>query len=383
MRVALVHDYLNQMGGAENVLLTLHEIFPGAPIYTSFYRPEDMPPAFRDLDIRTTILQRFGPFTRYPRHQRLLPFYPVAFEDLDLRQYDIVISNSSAWCKGVITREDSRHICYCLSPMRFAWNTHEYLAGERIGWVARKLLPPLLTRTRTWDVASSARVDDFVAISRAVASRIRKFYRREAAVLFPPVDTTQFAPMRDVEDYFLVVSRLVPYKRVDLAIQAFNRLGLPLRIIGEGRDRTRLESMAQPNIRFLGYVSDEERRRHFARCQALIFPGEEDFGLVPVETQASGRPVIAYAAGGALDTVLDGKTGVFFTERTVEALCAAVERFRAVTFNSDDIVNHAATFDTAVFKEKLAAFVASTANPAEGSRGMDAAESQGNPPNLL
>ena len=363
MRVALVHDYLNQMGGAENVLLTLHEVFPDAPIYTSFYRPEDMPPAFRELDIRTTFLQRLGPLTRYPRHQRLLPLYPVAFEHLDLRQFDVVLSNSSAWCKGVITREDARHICYCLSPMRFAWNTHEYLAGEQIGWLARKFLPPLLTRTRLWDVTSSSRVDEFIAISRAVKSRIRKFYRRDATILFPPVDTTQFAPTRDVEDYFLVVSRLVPYKRVDLAIQAFNRLGLPLRVIGEGRDRARLESMAQPNVQFLGYVNDGERRRHFARYQALIFPGEEDFGLVPVETQASGRPVIAYAAGGALDTVEDGKTGVFFAERTVDALCAAVERFTGITFYTGAIVAHAAAFDTTIFKEKLAARVADVPAP--------------------
>ena len=361
MRIAILHDYLNQMGGAENVLLTLHELFPDAPIYTSFYRPEAMPAAFSECDIRTTFLQKLGFLTRYPRHQKLLPLYPVAFEHLDLRAYDIVISNSSAWCKGVITREDAWHLCYCLSPMRFAWNTHEYLAGEQVGWLARRMLPPLLTWIRAWDVAASARVDDFVAISRAVATRIHKIYKRDAAIIYPPVDTTQFAPADDIDDYFLVVSRLVPYKRVDLVIQAFNRLKLPLRIIGEGRDRARLEAMAAPNVQFLGYVNDNERRRHFARCRALIFPGEEDFGLVPVETQASGRPVIAYAAGGALDTIIDGETGLFFTEQTAAALCAAVEQYKSVEFNVDRIVAHAATFDTGVFKEKLAGLVAAAA----------------------
>ncbi len=361
MRIAILHDYLNQMGGAERVLLTLHELFPDAPVYTSFYRPEAMPAAFRELDIRTTFLQKFGPFTRYPRHQRLLPLYPVAFERLDLRAYDIVISNSSAWCKGVITREDTWHLCYCLSPMRFAWNTHEYLAGEQVGWLARKLLPATLTWLRAWDVTASARVDEFVAISRVVAARIRKLYRRDSTILFPPVDTTGFAPADQVDEYFLVVSRLVPYKRVDLVIQAFNRLGLPLRIIGEGRDRARLEAMAQPNVRFLGYVEDAERRRHLAQCRALIFPGEEDFGLVPVEAQASGRPVIAYAAGGALDTVVDGETGLFFSEQTPDALCEAVTRLGTLTFSTERITAHAATFDTAVFKDRMRALVAASA----------------------
>ena len=357
MRIAILHDYLNQMGGAENVLHTLHEIFPQAPIYTSFYRPEAMPAAFREFDIRTTFLQKFGPFTRYPRHQKLLPLYPVAFEHLDLREFDVVLSNSSAWCKGVITREDAWHICYCLSPMRFAWNTHEYLAGEQVGWLSQKILPPMLTWIRAWDVTNSARVDDFVAISRAVAARIRKLYKRESTILYPPVDTTQFSASNKIDDYFLVVSRLVPYKRVDLVVQAFNRLRLPLRIIGDGRDRARLEAMAQPNVQFLGYVSNEERRRQFSQCQALIFPGEEDFGLVPVETQASGRPVIAYAAGGALDTVVDGKTGLFFLEQKVEAICEAIERFNAMAFSAEQIAAHAATFDTRIFKEKLASLV--------------------------
>lgn len=357
MRIAIIHDYLNQMGGAENVLLTLHDIFPEAPIYTSFYRSEAMPTAFRSLDIRTTFLQKLGPLTRYPRHQMLLPLYPAAFERLDLQEFDVVLSNSSAWCKGVITREDARHICYCLSPMRFAWNTKEYLAGEQIGWLPRKVLPTVLARMRAWDVATNTRVDDFVAISRAIAARIKNYYNREASIIFPPVDTSLFAPSDQVEDYFLIVSRLVPYKRVDLAIQAFNRLGLPLRIIGDGRDRARLEAMAKPNVRFLGYVADETRRRHLSRCKALVFPGEEDFGLVPVEVQASGRPVIAYAAGGALDTVVEGATGLFFSEQRVDALCETIERFAATSFCSQRIIEHAAAFDTSVFKQKLTTLV--------------------------
>lgn len=376
MRIAIAHDYLNQMGGAENVLLTLHEIFPEAPIYTSFYRPDAMSAAFRPLDIRTTFLQKLGPLTRYPRHQMLLPLYPLAFERLDLREYDVVISNSSAWCKGVITREDARHICYCLSPMRFAWNTREYLAGEQIGWLPRKALPTVLTRIRAWDVATNARVDDFVAISRAIAARIKTYYNREASILFPPVDTSLFAPSDHVDDYFLIVSRLVPYKRVDLAIQAFNRLGLPLRIIGEGRDRARLEAMAEPNVQFLGYVDDEIRRRHLSQCRALVFPGEEDFGLVPVETQASGRPVIAYAAGGALDTVVAGETGLFFSEQRVEALCEAIERFATMTFCTERITEHAAAFDTNVFKKRMTTLIDAAATRPRLPKGP------GSPPSL-
>lgn len=366
MRIAILHDYLNQMGGAEYVLLTLHDLFPEAPIYTSFYRPEAMPAAFRDCDIRTTFLQKFGPLTRYPHHQKLLPLYPAAFEQLDLREFDIVLSNCSAWCKGVKTRDDAWHICYCLSPMRFAWNTQEYLAGERIGWLSRRVLPPVLSRIRAWDVANSTRVDEFVAISRAIAARIQNTYQRDSAIIYPPVETDQFAPSCEIDDYFLVVSRLVPYKRVDLVIQAFNRLGLPLRIIGDGRDRARLESMADSNVQFLGYVNDDERRRHFARCQALVFPGEEDFGLVPVETQASGRPVIAYAAGGALDTVLAGETGIFFSEQTVDALCAAVAQLKNSELSSERITAHAAKFDTRVFKEHIAALVHAAASRSSG-----------------
>lgn len=362
MRIALVHDYLNQMGGAENVLLTLHEIFPQAPIYTSFYRPEAMPAAFRSLDIRTTFLQKLGPLTRYPRHQMLLPLYPAAFERLDLREYDVVLSNSSAWCKGVITREDARHICYCLSPMRFAWNTREYLAGEQIGWLPRQVLPAVLTRIREWDVATNTRVDDFIAISRAIAARIKSYYNRESSIIFPPVETSLFTPSDHIGDYFLIVSRLVPYKRVDLAIQAFNQLGLPLRIIGDGRDRARLESMAEPNVEFLGYVDDETRRRHLSQCRALVFPGEEDFGLVPVEAQASGRPVIAFAGGGALDTVVDHETGLFFSEQRLESLCEAIDRFATMNFSTERIIEHASAFDTKVFKERVVSLVESAAS---------------------
>ena len=371
MRIALVHDYLNQMGGAENVLLVLHELFPQAPIYTSFYRPEAMPAAFRSLDIRTTFLQNLGPLTRYPRHQWLLPLYPAAFERLDLREYDVVLSNSSAWCKGVITREDARHVCYCLSPMRFAWNTREYLAGEQIGWLPRKVLPGVLAKIRAWDVATNVRVDDFIAISRAIAARIKSYYNRDASIIFPPVETSLFTPSDHVSDYFLIVSRLVPYKRVDLAVQAFNQLGLPLRIIGDGRDRARLESLAEPNVRFLGYVDDETRRRHLSQCRALIFPGEEDFGLVPVEAQASGRPVIAFAAGGALDTVVANETGLFFSEQSVKSLCDAVERFATIEFSAERIAQHAAAFDTRVFKERIVSLIDSAASLPRVPNGPD------------
>ncbi len=307
MRVALVHDYLNQMGGAEKVLLSLHELFPQAPIYTSMYEPKSVDRRFRSMDIRTTFMQRV-PFVKR-RHQPFLPLYPFAFERLDLRPYDLVISDSSAFAKGVITRPDALHVCYCHTPMRWAWNYEEYVERERLGATARLLLPPFITWLRQWDYATAARVDYFVANSPTVAARIAKYYRREAVFIPPPVDTSHFYEAPQHEDYFLIVSRLVPYKRIDLAVKAFTMLGLPLRIVGEGRDERRLRRLAGKNIRFLGHLSDDEMRSQMARCRALVFPGEEDFGITPVEAQASGRPVIAYGAGGALATVVEGSTG--------------------------------------------------------------------------
>ena len=357
MRIALVHDYLNQMGGAERVLLALHELFPEAPIYTSIYAPDRVDSRFRGLDIRTSFMQRLPLVKKH--HQPFLPLFPFAFEQLDLRAYDLVISDSSAFAKGVVTAPNALHICYCHTPMRWAWNYFDYVERERLGPLARAALAPTIALLRQWDYATAARVDYFVANSPNVAQRIAKYYRRDSVYIPPPVDASQFEIAPSHDEYFLVVSRLVPYKRVDLAVLAFNQLRLPLRIIGSGRDARRLRRLAGPTIQFLGRQSDQEVRRQLARCRALIFPGEEDFGLTPLEAQASGRPVIAYGAGGALASIVPGRTGIFFQSPTSTSLALAVEAFRDDDFDPEAIRQHALTFDTAQFSQRFLRLVES------------------------
>jgi len=353
--VALVHDYLNQNGGAERVLLVLSRLFPDAPIFTSIYDRARMGPDFQQLDIRTSFMQRLPGVARH--HQAYLLCYPLAFERVDLRGYDLVISSSSAWAKAVVPPPGVPHLCYCHAPMRFAWNLRDYLRGERVGPLARLSLPLVMAALRRWDVSTARRVTQFIANSRAVAERIRRCYGREALVIHPPVDTGRFAIAPAVEDWYLVVQRLVPYKRLDLVIDAFNQLRLPLRIVGAGRARADLERRAGPTITFAGRLSDAELAHAFARCRAYIVPGEEDFAIAPVEAQAAGRPVIAYAAGGVLDTVVEGRTGVFFREQTPAALVAAVRQFEAMRFDPAAIRAHAQTFDTAVFERRIGALV--------------------------
>ncbi len=357
-RIALVHDWLNQHGGAERVLEVLHDLFPDAPVYTSFYEPSRLPDFYHDWDMRTTWMQHLPLATRY--HQPFLPLYPFAFAKLDLSGYDLILSNSSGFCHGVPTPDGAVHLNYCLTPPRFLWSSETYLAREWAGSLLRLPLEPLLAALRRWDVASVRRVDAFAGISTAVVERIRRCYGREAALIHPPVDTEAFAsvPEREVEDYYLIVGRLVPYRRIDLAIEACNRLRLPLLIVGEGRARAALERRAGPTVRFVGRQPVEEVARLMARCRAFIFPGEEDFGIAPVEAQAAGRPVVAYAAGGSLETVVDGETGVLFRDPTVESLIAAIERSRGIAFDPRRLRQHARQFDVAVFRERISAFVA-------------------------
>ncbi|HZT98725.1 MAG TPA: glycosyltransferase [Ktedonobacteraceae bacterium] len=357
MRVALVHDYLNQMGGAERVVMAFHEIFPDAPIYTSIYDPERVDPVFRTMDIRTTFMQKLPLVTKY--HQPYLPFYPFAMESLDLRGYDLVLSSSSAFGKGVITRPETLHICYCHTPMRWCWNYDEYVEREQLGKMARSILPILITGLRTWDQTSSMRVDYFIANSPVVADRIQKYYRREAVVIPPPVEAERFPfdPTLQPENYFLIVSRLIPYKRIDLAIEACNRLQLPLVIIGSGRDLDRLKTFAGPTIRFTGRLSDEEVIYYYTHCRALLFPGEEDFGITPLEAQAAGRPVIAYRAGGALASVVDGITGAFFQQQTVDSLATVLASFDGRMYNPHVIRNHALEFDKPRFSRRILQFI--------------------------
>ncbi len=362
MKVALVHDYLNQMGGAERVVLAFHEIFPDAPIYTSIYDPKRVDAAFQHMDVRTSFMQKLPLVTKH--HQPYLPFYPFAMERLDLRGYDLVLSSSSAFGKGVLTGPETMHICYCHTPMRWCWNYDEYVEREHLGRLARGVLPFLITGLRVWDQTSSMRVDHFIANSPVVAQRIRKYYRRDAAYIPPPVDASRFPfqPGVEIGDYFLILSRLVPYKRIDLAIEACNRLQLPLVIIGGGRDLERLQHLAGPTIHFMGRLPDEEVIRYFMHCRAFLFPGEEDFGITPLEAQACGRPVIAYGAAGALASVVEGVTGAFFREQTVDSLVEVLAAFNEKTFDPSVIRSHALEFDTPRFSRRILHFIETKMN---------------------
>lgn len=356
MKIALVHDYLNQYGGAERVLDAIHDVYPSAPVYVSIYAPDMVPGHYREWDIRTSFMQRLPGVAK--RHQLYLPVFPFAVESYDLSGYDVVLSSSSAFAKGIITDIDTTHICYCHNPMRFAWNYHDYIKGERVGRKVQAVLPLVLNYVRLWDEVSARRVDAYIANSRMVARRIQKRYGRTATVINPPVDTAHYRPDPDSRgDYFLIVSRLIPYKRVDLAIEAFNRLGLPLKVVGAGRQEAELRGMAKGNVQFLGKMQDAELKQLYAGCKAFIFPGMEDFGITPLEAQASGRPVIAYGAGGALETVVPGVTGEFFKEQTAASLAEVVSRFNASDYDPAAIRRHAETFDKEVFKRRIAEFV--------------------------
>jgi glycosyltransferase involved in cell wall biosynthesis len=353
-RVALVHDYLNQYGGAERVLEALHDLFPDAPVYTSLYDPSAMPASYRSWDIRTSWMQQLPAWRKHFRKYFLL--YPSAFESFDLGAYDLLISSSSAYAKGVIPRPGATHICYCHTPMRFGWRTGDYVEREGIGGSAGGALALLLTWLRTWDVVSSNRVDAFIANSREVAGRIERYYNRAAEVIPPPVDLPPYEPIVP-EDFYLTGGRLVPYKRIDLVVRAFTALKLPLVVFGSGRDRTELETIAGPNVRFVGRVDDAELQQLYRRCRAYITAGDEDAGIQPVEAMAAGRPVIAFASGGVRETVIEGETGCFFTDQTPADLAVAVARSRTVQWNAHAIREHAEQFGRERFKARVIEFI--------------------------
>jgi glycosyltransferase involved in cell wall biosynthesis len=338
------------------VLVSLHELFPRATVYTSIYQPEHMPDVIRRMRIQASFMQRLPGILSH--HRWYFPLYPLAFQSFDLREYDLVITNTQGFANGVRVEGGPKTICYCLTPMRWAWNTDAYVAREGAKGPVRAAMEPAMAAMRTWDRHAAGHMQHFIGISRAVAERIRRAYGREAAVIYPPVEARQHRISNDVEDYFLVVSRLAPYKRIDLAVQACTRLALPLVVIGAGRDLPRLQAMAGPTIKFLGFVRDDEVvRLHLARCRAFLFPGEEDFGITPLEAQASGRPAIAYAAGGALDTIAPGQTGELFAEQTVDALAEVLARFDVARYDPQRIREHALRFDSSVFKQRMNEFV--------------------------
>lgn len=355
MKLALVHDWLNQVGGAEDVLDTLVKLYPTSPLYTSIYAPQLMPAHYQQWDIRTLWLDQMPAIHNH--HQPYLPLYPLAWGGLDLSDYDVVLSNKSGFCHGLQHDAETLHICYCLAPTRYIWQLDAYIAREGLGTVAQMALRPLAAALRRWDYAAAQRVNHFIAISTEIQARIKTYYDRESVIIYPPVDTARFQPSSTIEDYYLIVSRLIPYKRIDLAVQAATKLGLPLKIGGKGRDMERLRAMAGPTVEFLGYVPDEQLPDLMARCKAFLFPGLEDFGITPVQAQAAGRPVIAYGGGGALDTVIPGKTGELFDEMTVESLAAILRNFDVKRYNSSEIRAHALQFDTAVFNQQITAYV--------------------------
>ncbi len=351
VKIAIVHDYLNQYGGAEKVLEALHEAFPKAPMFTSFFLSKNLPPYFSSFDIRPSFMQNLPLLQRHFKKYLLL--YPYAMESFDLKEFDVVLSSSSAFAKGIRVLNNTCHISYCYSPMRFAWETDYYLSQEKIDRVYRVLLPFALSRLRRWDLKTASQVRFFIGISKYIQKKIKKTYNRNCDVIYPPVDLTSFSISKKQKDYFLVLSRQNAYKRIDLVIEAFNRLSLPLIIIGTGSHEMILKKMAKQNIKFLGSVSQAEVAQYMSECRALVFPGVEDFGIAPVEAMASGRPVIAYADGGALETVLDTVTGIFFKEQTPESLMDAVNLFTNITFNPQVIRQHAEQFDKEIFKKKI------------------------------
>jgi glycosyltransferase involved in cell wall biosynthesis len=350
-RVAIVHDYLTQYGGAERVLELLQKAYPEADLYTLVrQRGDNLLEEHLDLSrARTSFIQRL-PGTGWGQFKEYLGFLPAAVESFDFSEYDILISSSSAWAKGAITNARTFHICYLHSPMRFVWDWYHQTLKEYF-WPISFLLKYLLSHIRRWDVTSAQRPDVIIANSEEVRKRIFKYYRRESRVLHPAVDTDFFVPANNggSSEYYLLISRLKPYKRVDLAVKAFSQLGKPLIVAGDGSEMGKLRKMAGPNISFTGKVTDRQLLDYYQNCRALIFPTLEDFGLTLLEAQSCGKPVIAYGRGGALETVEEGKTGVFFRDQSVESLLNAVIQFEGKTFDPVYIRKHAASFDQKLF----------------------------------
>jgi glycosyltransferase involved in cell wall biosynthesis len=358
-RIALAHDYFIQMGGAERVAEAFCGMFPGAPMYTTAALRERLPASMREVAVHTSWMQRLPAIERRNRHYFLL--YPFAVESLDLSNYDLIVSSSSGYAKGIRTRRDAVHVCYCHTPMRWAWRYEDYASREGFGRATQTLLPMLLWGLRKWDLRAAGRPDHFVANSHTVAERIKAIYNRDAVVIPPPIDANRFQPGSEQDDYYLALSRLVPYKRIDLAVEACTRLNRRLLVIGDGPDRKRLEAMAGPTVRFLGRQSDQVVERCLSRCRALLFPGEEDFGLTPLEANAAGRPVIAYRAGGATETVVEGRTGVFFNQPTSDSLAGAIEDFERRRWSQTALRRHAEGYDLGVFAARFTEFVKSVA----------------------
>ena len=358
MKVAIVYDRVNKWGGAERVLLALHEIFPDAPLFTSVYSKENAKWAKSFPKVIPSFINKFKIVRN--RHELLPYLMPILFESHDFSTYGLVISVTSEAAKGVITKPPTYHICYCLTPTRYLWSHHDvYFKGQSLKGVVR----PIVSYLRRWDKVAANRPDVMVAISKTVQDRIKKYYDRESKIIYPPVAPIITTPIRSTvvkEDYFLVVSRLVPYKRVDLAIEAFNQLKLPLVIVGVGSEEMKLKKMAKDNIKFFGQLTDSELAGYYKRCVALVMPQEEDFGLVAVEAQSFGKCVIAFNKGGAREIILPGKTGIFFPKQSVGSLINAIKKFenlpagrQGTKFESNIIRKNARRFSKERFKKEF------------------------------
>jgi glycosyltransferase involved in cell wall biosynthesis len=358
MKVALVHDHLAQDGGAEKVLKALADLYPEAPIYTLLYDKKNVDKYFKDRRIEASIIQKLPGGVKH--YQWYMPFMPMAVEFFDLRAFDIVISDASAFAKGVITSPNTLHVCYCHTPTRYLWDyTHQYINELPYNKYFKKVISLVLNYIRIWDKAAADRVDIFIANSQTVKRRIAKYYKRDSIVIYPPVEMDLFKIAEKQDDYFLIGGRIAPYKRVDIVIKAFRELGLPLKIFGDGVDLGRLKKIAanSRNIEFLGRISEEEKARAYSRCQAFINPQEEDFGITVIEAMACGRPVIAFRQGGATETVIEGVNGTFFDEQTVPALIKAVKSFASHQYNPLKIRETAQKYSRVRFKKEIKDFI--------------------------
>lgn len=353
--IAVFHDNFAQMGGAERVAEALVSALPDAALHTTLSAPAKLIPALQERAIQTTWMQKLPSPGRFYRHYFML--YPLAVESVDLRQYDLVVSSCFGYAKGVRTRPDAVHVCYCYTPMRWVWRNDDYMARERFGRAQQLAVSAALPWLKRWDLRAARRPDFFLTSSKVVAERIHRCYGRRATVIPPPVDLDRFRVGGTPGDFFLIVSRLAAYKRIDLAIAACNLLKRPLVIIGDGPDRARLEALAGPTVRLLGRQPDAVVSEAAAECRALLFPGEEDFGIAPLEANAAGRPVIAWQGGGATETVIEGETGVFFDEATPESLAAAILRFERGDWSPERLRRHASGYDRPVFVRRILEFL--------------------------
>jgi glycosyltransferase involved in cell wall biosynthesis len=355
-KIAVFQDYLAQMGGAERVTEALHQTLPDADLYTTLAVPEKLSPYLRQANPHTSWMQSLPAKARLFRHYFML--YPFAIESMHLDSYDLIVSSCCGYAKGVKRRKDAVHVCYCHNPMRWVWRFRDYMARENFGSVTKAALSFMVSGLKQWEMQAASRPDYYIANSHIVAERLKSAFGVDAAVIEPPIVTSRFKLRKDVEDYYLILSRLVPYKRIDLAVQACAKTGRPLMVIGDGPDRSRLESLAGPTVRFLGRQPDIVVNRHASRCRALLFPGEEDFGMAPLEINAAGRPVVAYGGGGATETIIENLNGVLFREQTVDSLIQALEKFENLTWDSSAIRRNAQRYDMQVFQDRLLDFLA-------------------------